>query len=153
MTNLFYTLSFESIPGKRLAYHCPITEEVMYYTVPASGKVVCYVGQSGTTHNGSARLSKHKTYVRSMWAIQSGESVKSFKNYPIYRFLAEHLWDSDELEINIISRGGAVKDYVSETNLIESYRATGVPLMNITCSKAQSQRYQYNKTKQLNPRK
>jgi hypothetical protein len=138
MNNTFYTLSFAAKAGSVIDYIDPVTGNNQKYRVPASGRVVCYVGQTGMPLKD--RLSKHNTYLNKMLDWNEGYEVIGVKHYPLYEFLAtnEVFPENDELHIDPIAFGTDEKDYLEERMLIQSFRQAGLPMMNVNQTEAQT---------------
>jgi hypothetical protein len=127
MAYQFYSLSFNATPGSQIKYRELTTGELTTFTVPESGVVPIYVGQTRLTLK--HRLMKHQAALRQLIRKESGERIQA-KNYPLYRFLFDFGVSPDQLQIT--SASAPISDFssASERALIAAFKNAGLPLMN-----------------------
>jgi hypothetical protein len=117
-----YTLYFEATPGSVLSLYNPIRGIDQDITVPADGRVIFYVGQTGMKM--ACRLSKHRTYIRK---LLKGDKDKVF---PVYQFCVANDIAPEDINYNL----EAVlpqKSSLTERRLVRAYSVSATPLMNV----------------------
>ena len=136
MRNTYYSLYFAATPGSVVNYVDPVTGTDGVYTVPASGRVHFYIGQ--TTLPLEARASKHVGHAIRLEDYLNGRYEGQYvRNYALYTFMVEQgLTDREAVYAQPLAIGSIEKDCQEEKRLIQYYRDRGYPLQNLMLTPA-----------------